>query len=88
MMLLLIVRPLLCRYELVVKNTGPLLGDVVVTCYVLPPKQLHDVERPPAQLLFAFDRVEALEKGSTVRPALAPGFACTFSPLLVRGFSL
>ena len=51
-------------FELSVKNTGDVLGDVVVTCFVAATKQ-SAVERPPVQQLWAFDRVEDLEPGGT-----------------------
>lgn len=49
-------------FELTVQNSGSVLGDVVVTCYVTATEQAL-VKRPPVRQLWEFDRVEDLAAG-------------------------
>jgi beta-glucosidase len=46
-------------FALTLTNTGGLVGDVVVTCYVVAVKQ-SAVKHPPLQQLFAFERAESV----------------------------
>lgn len=70
-------------YELTVTNTGTVVGDVVVTCYVRAVKESvakAGVHRPPVQQLFAFERVEELPPSGSMPTVAAEAAALSPPP--------